>query len=139
MTPDDRRTDGGHNNCLTRDAVGEALRGSTSTTPAARTHISWSYATGNLADPTDQPCQLSGISRRRRRRRLAERCADAGDGSAIVRGADRGTSTGQICGVDRHGERGARAYNGGLEAERPPPPLPPVKTRRICISFGSDL
>ena len=26
----------------------------------------------------------------------------------------------KICGVDRHGSRGARAYNGGLEAERPP-------------------
>ena len=26
----------------------------------------------------------------------------------------------KICGVDRHGERGARAYNWGLEAERPP-------------------
>ena len=26
----------------------------------------------------------------------------------------------KIYGVDRHGERGARAYNGGLEAERPP-------------------
>ena len=25
----------------------------------------------------------------------------------------------KICGVDRHGERGARAYNEGLEAERP--------------------
>jgi len=45
----------------------------------------------------------------------------------------------KICGVDRHGERGARAYNGGLEAERPPLPLPPVKTRRICINFRSDL
>jgi len=28
------------------------------------------------------------------------------------------------CGVDRHGERKARAYNGGLEAERPPYPSP---------------
>ena len=25
----------------------------------------------------------------------------------------------KICAVDRHGERGARAYNGGLEAEPP--------------------
>jgi len=25
----------------------------------------------------------------------------------------------KICGVDRHGERGVRAYNGGLEAEPP--------------------
>jgi len=40
----------------------------------------------------------------------------------------------KICGVDKHGERGARAYNGGLEAERPP-----VKTRRIYINFRSDL
>jgi len=30
----------------------------------------------------------------------------------------------KICGVDRHGDRGARAYNGGLETERPPIPLP---------------
>ena len=30
----------------------------------------------------------------------------------------------KICGVDRHGERGARAYNGDLEAERPPYPSP---------------
>ena len=49
----------------------------------------------------------------------------------------------KICGVDRHGERGARAYNGGLEAEptgpTPPPPFSPVKTRRICINFRSDL
>jgi len=27
----------------------------------------------------------------------------------------------KICGVDRHGERGTRAYKGGLEAERPTP------------------
>jgi len=49
----------------------------------------------------------------------------------------------KICRVDRHGERGARAYNGGLEAEpkgiNPPLPFPPVKTRRICINFRSDL
>ena len=44
----------------------------------------------------------------------------------------------KICGVDRHGERGARAYNGGLEAERPPSP-PPVKSRWICINFSSHL
>jgi len=44
----------------------------------------------------------------------------------------------KICGVDRHDKRGARACNEGLEAERPPTP-PPVKTRRICINFGSDL
>ena len=30
----------------------------------------------------------------------------------------------EICGVDRHGERGVRAYNGGLEAARPPYPFP---------------
>jgi len=30
----------------------------------------------------------------------------------------------KICGVDRRGERGARAYNGGLEAERPRYPSP---------------
>ena len=28
----------------------------------------------------------------------------------------------KICGVDRHGERGARVYNGGLGAEQPPYP-----------------
>jgi len=32
-----------------------------------------------------------------------------------------------ICGVDRHGERAARAYNRGLEAERLPSSPPPVK------------
>jgi len=31
----------------------------------------------------------------------------------------------KICGVDRHGERGARAYSGGLEEEPTgPTPLP---------------
>jgi len=40
MTPDDRRTDGGHNNYPTPDAVGEALRGSTSTPPRLRAHTS---------------------------------------------------------------------------------------------------
>ena len=30
----------------------------------------------------------------------------------------------KIGGVDRHGERGARVYNGGLGAERPPYPSP---------------
>ena len=40
-----------------------------------------------------------------------------------VRVSDISTDTMQgrrqvkICGVDRHGERGARAYNGGLESE----------------------
>ena len=32
---------------------------------------------------------------------------------------DQGRRQVKICGVDRHGERGARAYNGSLEAERP--------------------
>ena len=44
----------------------------------------------------------------------------------------------KICGVYRHGVRGARAYNWGQEAERPTNPSP-VKTRRICINFRSDL
>jgi len=34
----------------------------------------------------------------------------------------------KICGVDRHGKLGAPAYNGGLEAERPPYPLPCKKS-----------
>ena len=32
---------------------------------------------------------------------------------------DQGRRQVKICGVDRHGERVARAYNGGLEAESP--------------------
>ena len=38
--------------------------------------------------------------------------------------------------MDRHGKRGARAYNGGLGAERPPLP-PPVKTRRMISILGA--
>jgi len=39
----------------------------------------------------------------------------------INRGGAQGRRQVKICGVDRHGECGARAYNGGLEADRPPP------------------
>ena len=50
------------------------------------------------------------------------------------------TRTGASPGQNMWGGRTwrARAYNGrGLEADRPP--LPCVKTRRICINFSSDL
>ena len=53
-----------------------------------------------------------------------------------------GSSPGQNMWVDRHGERGARAYNGesSPNLNRTPPATPsPVKTRRICINFRSDL
>jgi len=42
----------------------------------------------------------------------------------------------KICGVDRHGEREPIT---GVWRRTAPPPLPPVKTRRICINFRSDL
>ena len=35
-------------------------------------------------------------------------------------GQNQGRRQVKICGVNRHGERGAPAYNGGLEADRPP-------------------
>ena len=38
--------------------------------------------------------------------------------------SDRGRRQVKICGVDRHSERGAPAYNGDLEAEQPPSPSP---------------
>ena len=43
----------------------------------------------------------------------------------------------KICGVDRHGERRARAYNGGLEAERPdrPPRPSPCKNSSDLYEF----
>jgi len=42
----------------------------------------------------------------------------------------------KICGVKRHGERGARAYNGGLEAERSP--LPPCKNSSDLYQFSKS-
>jgi len=36
----------------------------------------------------------------------------------------------KICGVDRHGEREARAYNGGLEAEPTGPTLSPSPCKK---------
>ena len=38
----------------------------------------------------------------------------------ISKWTNQGRRQVKICEVDRHGEGGARAYNGGLEAERPP-------------------
>jgi len=49
------------------------------------------------------------------------------DASLVRPGLLQGRRQVKICGVDRHGERKARAYNGGLEAERPSPTPPPVK------------
>jgi len=44
----------------------------------------------------------------------------------------------KICGVDRHGER--EPITGVWRRTAPPPTThPPVKTRRICINFRSDL
>ena len=51
---------------------------------------------------------------------------------------DRGVARRQIkiCGVDRHGEREPMT---GVWRRSDPPNPPPVKARRICINFGSDL
>ena len=59
------------------------------------------------------------------------------DASLVHPGLLQGRRQVKICGVDRHGERGARAYNGGLEAERPSPTPPPCKTRRILSISGA--
>ena len=89
----------------------------------------------------------TGVTARRLTSASVNHTVTAASVSVVIRGAgstqtykcpSTGASPGQICGVDRHGERGARVYNGSLEAERPPSP-PPVKTRRICINFRSDL
>ena len=67
-------------------------------------------------------------------------CSTVSTERRLVIDIDQGRRQVKICGVDRYGERGARAYNGGLEAERPPYPTPPlVQTGRICINFRSDL
>jgi len=54
----------------------------------------------------------------------------------ISKWTNQGRRQVKICGVDRHGEGGARAYNGGLEAE-PTPFRPLVKFVSISGATSS--
>ena len=75
--------------------------------------------------------RATGVTARRLTSASVNHTVTAASVSVVIRGAgstqtyncpSTGASPGQICGVDRHGERGARVYNGGLEADRPPSP-----------------
>jgi len=89
-------------------------------------HPDWFHLSGASFTQTPNPLPKSSITSR------------PGQGTTPRSGAVPSHSTQgrrqlKICGVDRHSECGARAYNWGLGAERPP--IPPCKNSSDLYQF----
>ena len=98
------------------------------------------HCPGHDAQRRPRPCMWADAGERRYlhvpRRATRAPASAAGRRLRLPRVCTQGRRQVKICGVKRHGERGARAYNGGLEAERSP--LPPCKNSSDLYQFSKS-